>query len=505
MKRFVLLSTLILCCFTTTLFAQKKTKNEATKSGHELQFNVTGARDTMVYLVIHFRDKMILKDSLKVTTPGRFVFAGNQPYQEGLYMLISQSKRPYLNFLIDGNQHFSVHCDTTGKLENIRFDNSPENDEMLGFQKKTYECQLKINDLRDQKKKLKDSKKDEEKKAELDIQIQAVNDDVNAYILALIDRNPNALFSKLQKAYQPIHIPDAPMKEDGTMDSLFSGRYYIAHYFDNVDFTDSRLLYTPVLEPKFVEYFTKMLYYQETDTIIKYVDATLVKTRKDSVFYRFMIEWLTYHFETSKIIGHDAVFVHLAKENQLAGKCTWMDEDLIRKYEKRVKNLEPVLIGSIAPEIIMPDTLQSDDYRLWKSSYRLEKPYVILWFYDPKCPTCKKESIKLHHVYDSLETAGTRNFDVYGIAAASDIPSWKKYLREQQYPWLNVGGLKANIDYMTDYNIYETGNPSMFIMDNKTKKIILNRRIEMENIPEFLRQYERIQRIKSEREAKQNE
>lgn len=503
MKKFVLLSTLLLCCFTTTLFAQKKTKNAAKKAGHELQFHVQDARDTMVYLVIHFRDKMILKDSLKVTTPGHFVFAGNQPYQEGLYMLISQGKRPYVNFLIDGNQYFSVHCDTTGKLDDIRFVNSPENDEMLGFQKKTHESQLKINDLREKKKKLKDSKKDEAAKEELDNQIKAVNDDVNDYIQALIARNPNALFSKLQKAYQPVHIPDSPVKEDGTIDSLFQGHYYLEHYFDNVDLTDSRLLYTPVMEPKFVEYFTKMLYYQETDTVIKYVDDVLAKTEADSVFYRFMVEWLTYRFETSKIIGHDAVFVHLAKNNQLAGKCTWLDEDLIKKYEKRVKNLEPVLIGSVAPEIIMPDTLQSEDYRYWKSSYNFEKPYVILWFYDPKCPTCKKEATKLHHVYDSLETAGTRNFDVYGIASASDLNSWKKYLREQKYPWVNVGGLKANIDYMTAYNIYETGNPSMFIMDNRTKEIILNRRIEMSNIPEFLRQYERIQRIKAERKAKQ--
>jgi hypothetical protein len=36
----------------------------------------------------------------------------------------------------------------------------------------------------------------------------------------------------------------------------------------------------------------------------------------------------------------------------------------------------------------------------------------------------------------------------------------------------------------------------MFIMDNKTKKIILNKRIEMNNIPQFLQQYERMQKLK---------
>ena len=51
--------------------------------------------------------------------------------------------------------------------------------------------------------------------------------------------------------------------------------------------------------------------------------------------------------------------------------------------------------------------------------------------------------------------------------------------------------MKANIDYMHAYNIYESGTPSMIIFDNETKEIILNRRIEMSNIEEFLKQYEK--------------
>ena len=122
----------------------------------------------------------------------------------------------------------------------------------------------------------------------------------------------------------------------------------------------------------------------------------------------------------------------------------------------------------------------------------------MLWFYDPHCPTCKKESEKLRTVYDSLETIGKRNFDVYAVGSDSDIERWKKYVREKNYPWLNVGGNRANVDYLEAYNIYETGNPAMFIIDNRTKNIILNRRIEMSSIPNFLEQYEKIEKKKAE-------
>ncbi len=219
------------------------------------------------------------------------------------------------------------------------------------------------------------------------------------------------------------------------------------------------------------------------------------KTESDSLMYRYFIEWLSYQFESSKIIGHDAVFVHIAKENQLKGKCKWLDEEAVGKYERRINSMEPLLIGKKSVELIMPDTTLTQDFTKWHSSYNLSKPYVVLWFYDPTCHTCQAESEKLKTVYDSLETIGKRNFDVYAIGSDTDLERWKKYVRDKKYPWINVGGNTANIDYIEVYNII--GNPTMYIIDNSTKEIILNRRIEMVGIPSFLEQYEKLKEYKN--------
>lgn len=476
------------------LHAQKGKKGNDTPKT-ELRFLVKDASDSIVYLAVHFRDKLILKDSVAPAAPGKYVFAPATPYQEGLYMLVGQNKRPYLNFIIEKNQNFSITCDTSGDVRNVIIVNSPENVEVLKFQQKSVESQKKAIELRNNRAEAK-KKGNEELAATYAKQMDDLNKEMETFIEALIAANPDYLFSKMQRAYKAIHVPDPPKKEDGTIDSNFQAIYYRTHYWDYVELGDGRLLYTPVLEPKINDYFTKVLYYQEADTIAKYVDMVLDRAAKDSVAYRFFLEWLSYKFESSKVIGHDAVFVHIVKNNQMQNKCKWMDEDLVRKYEKRVKNLEPILIGKTAVEMIIPDTAQSDDFNRWYSSYSLTKPYVIIWFYDPDCPTCNKESAKLKILYDSLETAGVRNFDVYAIAADKDLDRWKKYLKEKKFPWINVGGMKANVDYMSAYNIYETGTPSMFIMENKTKKIILNKRIDMNNIPQFLQQYERMQKLK---------
>ena len=475
---------------------QKSRNNPANyrdKDGHELIFNIKDSKDTLVYLVIHYNEKLILKDSVKPATKGKFVFKGTDRYDDGMYSLVSMDKKLYLNVILDNNQHFEYFLDTTMNVDNASVKNSPENSEMLRFQKKTAQASKQANEWAKKRKEF-----DEAGNADsADVyreKLSDINKEMTDFINDLIDRNPDFLFSKMQKSYQNIDIPEFK-NEDGTTDYQKQAAYYRLHYWDNFDLGDHRFIYIPSFEPKLKDYFLKMLFHQETDTINKYVDIFLAKTEKDTFMYHYCTDWLSYQFETSKVIGHDAVFYHIAKTNQLEGKCYWLDEDIIAKYQKRVKRLEPILIGKIAPELFIPDTTLTDDMTKWHSSYRMSKPYTILWFYDPDCPTCKKESKKLREVYDSLETIGKRRFDVYAIGNDSDIDRWKKYVKENNYPWINVGGNKGNLDYLEYFNIYEMGNPAMFILNDR-HEIILNKRIDMNNIPQFLEEYEKMEEAK---------
>lgn len=502
MKRNVLLLILIaVIALPSPLSAQKKNSAAAQKTGHNIVFNIPKAQDSIVYLAVYYRDKLILKDSARVikTKNGpQFIFKGDNEYQGGLYKLVSQTHYPYMDFIMDGPQFFSFTCGTTGTVDSVSVTNSPHNEELMAFQRKTTSAGKQMSEWR---KAFDEAKKADNQKVadEYQEKMKSLNEEMETFIKDIIDRHPDYLFSKIQNAYQQIDIPDAPVNADGSIDSTFQLRYFLTHYWDKTDLGDSRLIFTPVLEPKLKEYFTKYMQYQEPDTICKYVDMVLEKSASDTLMYHFLIDWLSYQYETSKMLGHDGVFVHIVKNNHMKGKCTWMEEDLLRKYEKRVKHLEPILIGKIAPELMIPDTTLTDDYSRWHSSYHpkgaASKKYTILWFYDPDCPTCKKESQKLRAVYDSLENLGQRNFDVYAVANDADIDRWKKYVKENNYPWINVGGNKGNVDYLELFNIYETGNPAMFIINEK-HEIILNRRIEMNTIPEFLRQYEKRMSLK---------
>src|SRR5574344_1795558 len=146
MKKLVLITFAAMMCVPLGVKAQKKANTTA--QGHEILFTIQNSQDEMVYLAVYYRDKLILKDSTKASEikngQRQFLFKGNEPYQKGLYKLVSQHHRPYLDFIMDKNQKFSVKCDTIGDIENIVYTNSPENLELHSFQAQTVLAQKRM-------------------------------------------------------------------------------------------------------------------------------------------------------------------------------------------------------------------------------------------------------------------------------------------------------------------------------------------------------------------------
>ena len=474
-------------CF-QPIFAQKSKSKDP---GYKLTFNIKDCKDNEALLAIHYRGKLMKKDSALNDGKGVFVFQSDGKHDGGLYSLVAGNKR-LLDFLMDDSQKFTYNLDTTGNVQNFSVTGSPENTEMLRFQQKTVDAMKNKTQWAEKRKEFAENNADSaeyytEKMKNLDSEMEQ-------FITELIDRNPKFLFSKFQKSNREIVIPDPPVYDDGSIDSSFQAIYYRTHYWDNFDLTDRRFIYLPSYEPKLNNYIKKVLWYQEVDTINRYIDLMFDKTLSDSLMYRFLVEYLSREFENSNMIGHDAIFVHIAKNNQLAGKCKWMDEDLIKKYKMRIDDLEPLLIGKKSIEMIIPDTTQSDNFSHWISSYKMPKKYRILWFFDHTCSHCLKESQEMKVVYDSLAQIGKLNFDVYAVNQTDDIAAWKKYIQKHGFTWINVGGNKGNIDWKKEYHIAK--NPQFYII-NQDKIIILNRDISKSMIPQFLEGYEKAEAEKT--------
>ena len=224
-KTFILLLISVLCCGAFGVFAQndvpknlQKSKNNPAnyrdKDGHELVFNIKDAKDTLVYLVIHYNEKLILKDSATPVAKGKFVFKGTDRYDDGMYSIVSMDKKLYLNFILDNNQHFEYNLDTTMNPENFSVKNSPENAEMLRFQKKTAQASQLANEWAKKRKEFDEAGNADSANYYKD-KLAGINDEMTAFINELIAKNPDYLFSKMQKSYQNIDVPEFN-QEDGS-------------------------------------------------------------------------------------------------------------------------------------------------------------------------------------------------------------------------------------------------------------------------------------------------
>ena len=137
----------------------------------------------------------------------------------------------------------------------------------------------------------------------------------------------------------------------------------------------------------------------------------------------------------------------------------------------------------------MADTNQSPNPADWISSHAFPQKYVMLWFWDPDCNHCKKQTAELIVLYDSLKAAGNQVFEVYAVGYEADVDKWKRYVRQHKLPFVNVGGSNVNIDYQEAYNVH--GAPTMILLD-ADRRIIMNKTLPTKEVLPFIERYERL-------------
>jgi hypothetical protein len=294
------------------------------------------------------------------------------------------------------------------------------------------------------------------------------------------------LFFDLLSLFDDVNVPD----------SIDNKPYYFRqHYWDKVfesKIPFKELVYTPQFFNKVNYFFYNIIYHADSDTICREIDRLAARIGNDTMLLRYVFDHIEpRYFRSTRNIGWDAVWCHLASEYYLKGRCPWATEGTLHNMRYNYNRIRQSLIGAHAQELWMPDTNQSTDPSQWISSHRFPQKYVILWFWDPDCHHCQEQSAELKTLYDSLLTAPYRPFEVYAVGYESDVPKWKKYVREHDFRWVNVGGPNVNIDYQEAYNVH--GAPTMIILNEK-RDIIMNKVIPIKNLLRFLEEYEKKQK-----------
>jgi thiol-disulfide isomerase/thioredoxin len=340
-------------------------------------------------------------------------------------------------------------------------------------------------------------KKEDQEYKNLEKLIKDLNDEVFARQNQIIQENPGKLVAKIVKMSMDVTIPDAPKDENGKiLDSMFRYKYYHDHYFDNFDFSDDRLVRTPIFHTKLAPYFAKESMFQHCDTIIKYAFKLCDKMSDQSETYQYTVSYITSTFEQSKIMNMDKVFVEMAdryycpKNDQGNPRGFWVPQASLDKICEKAETNRLLVYGKRPPNLILRDTTDVQ----WRDFYSLKSDYTILYFWDPDCGHCNKVTPKLQTLY--AEKLKARNVEVFAVAKAvdKDFQKWKDKISKEGFTFINVAVTASmyndamdktdnqrklmemlryttleSLNYQQTYDVFST--PRVFVLD-KDKKII---------------------------------
>ncbi len=438
------------------------------KPAYQIKGNIKGITNADVYLANYYGDKQYLKDTAHADATGNFVFEGKPLLPGGIYLVVTPRKT-YFEIIIDKEQVFSFETDSLNFINGMKIKGSVDNELFYGYLKEGIIVQQKMDSL---SKSLAAAKTKTDTTAIYD-EMKKWNTHINDYRTQFIKDHPETFLAKLFKSIPDPVVPTAPILPNGRPDSVWSYYYYRNHYLDNVDFGDNRMLRTPVFHQK-LEKFISQTVPQIPDTIIFEADKIIARAKLDSEMFKYVIWWVTYHYETSKIMGLDAVFVHMIEKYVQTNQTWWYDSTQKAKLIERAKKISPNLIGNKAPNLKMLDMYMNPI-----DMSEIKSDWLIIVFWEATCGHCKKEIPKLDSLYKEL--LRPNGVEVWGVNLEGDQKVWMDYVNEHHLEWINVWDPYNTTNFRKSYDIYST--PVIYVLDKDRN--IRYKRIDVDQVREI--------------------
>lgn len=441
------------------------------QASYHISFSVRNLTDTVCFLVEYTGDRTYLIDTALVTE-GSFIFEGETPLDKGMYMIVGQAKNKYLDFLVSDATRFRIETDTAHWIDHIKVRGSKENQLFFDYVAFLDQKRKTVDSLNTE---IKGDSLDEEHRTGIGEKIRRINEEVITRQKELIGQYRGTFFGTFLVASMEPEINQDLQKETNATDRDSLLREYRDHYWDNFDLTDDRLLHTPLFHPRMERYMDDLTY-PLPDSISRAIDSILLLVSSTKPVYDYLLWYFLVKYDRSKIMGYDAVFVHIVNNYFKTGKAGFVNDAVRQNIIKRSSVLEPLLIGKPAPLMILLDTND-----LPVSLYSVESEYTIVYFWDSDCGFCNKESPRLKQFYD--EYGDAYRVEVYAVCIDTSMTEWKKYIRQNRLTWINVNGyLSLTPDFHDLYDVHSS--PVIYLLDRS--KTIIGKNILTEGVTEII-------------------
>ena len=451
-----------------------------------LTFKISGLEDTTLNLVRYFGKGLYYADTAEMKN-GVVKFDGSKQ-KAGILALFLPNQN--LVEFIYNEEDVTISAKALNPMDGVSAEKSKENKIFYGY---TRFLKMQRKKAMAWAEEIKTIEPDSPRSKELKKMIDGTSAEVRLYQQNIVDKNWDMLVSRVIKMSMDVQIPESPMDAQGeTLDSNFRFQYFREHYFDNVDLNDDRLVRTPIFHGKLEGYFAPNMMIQHWDTVVKYASQFCDLLPAQSDILQYSVSWITSHFEKSKIMGMDKVFVSMGNRYYRPVDATgasvahWMPEDKLEKLLERVNEIQGLVMGAKPENLILLDSTDTK----WHDFYSLESEYTLVYFWDPNCGHCKKVTPKLQILYEKKFKARGIEIFAVGKAVGEDFEDWKAFIKDSNLTFINVavtdklfnkaksGASQVEVlkhttieslNYQKTYDVFQS--PKVFVLD-KDKRII---------------------------------
>jgi alkyl hydroperoxide reductase/ thiol specific antioxidant/ mal allergen len=463
--------------FLSLLFALGSVAN----AQYKIDLQVNGLRDSSIIFGYYFGEGRYVQDTAKLDARGHATLKRDSSLAKGLYLFLLPTGES-LDLLIGDQQKFTFSVDMADLRNTQKVEGASLSQAFLDFQTFMGQMQQRGESVRKEDSLVRNlpasDPNTEKKREEIREKYKALDTEVKAFHKELLAQHGEDVLGEFVRATIPISLPeyhpDPSVKNVDSARWMWSYTYNSEHYLDNINLASSSLLRTPLVLPKVNHFLDKMIL-QIPDTLNKYCDKILERAYLNTETFRFWTSYLLNKYQSSEIIGMDAVFVHIADKYYLAGRTPWVDEEFLFKLKDRVAHIKPNLLWAVAPNFKV-ETLNAQSFELAKD----KADATVLVFWEPSCSHCKVAIPKIDSIARKYDP---KRLHVIGFMTTGDGPEWQKYVFEHKLEWwINVWDPYRKTGFHDNYDIYST--PVIYVLD-KNHKIVI-KRIGVESLAAIL-------------------
>ena len=425
-----------------------------------IRFDVKNLPDSVVYIGYHFGHQKYVLDTVPVQS-GKFRFEAAS-VKPGLYFVYAPDY--YLEFVMHEGS-FGLSTTYEGGYKTLDIRDSRENELFKEFQ-------LQLGALQTEQRQLLEQVKQKDSVAAMS-RLKAIDQEMDAFRQRMKASHPESFTVAFFGLMQDVEVPEMKEVEDEVERNRQRYLYYRNHFFDGIDLSDASLLRTPLLHQKVTKYMDQVIF-QHPDSIIVAVDWLFTQLPSDPESYRYWLVTLFKKYTESKVMGMDAVMVHMIENYYLTPQADWVTEEYEKKLREEVAFVKPNLIGTQAPELNVVDTLMQPFYLR-----QIASPYTLLFIYDPDCGHCKATIKELEE-----EEIVLQNLDIQVLAVCSitDVQRWKEFVSGSNPLWIHAIDPTGQSNFKVYYNVRST--PKLYLLDQS--KRIIAKQLEIDQIVDLV-------------------